>query len=150
MERTFVAIKPDAVQRGLIGEIISRFEKAGFKIIGLKMMHIDRSIAEKHYAEHLGKPFFEGLVSFITSGPIVAMVIEGANAVKVIRKILGSTNPQEATPGTIRADYGQVMGRNIVHGSDSIESANREISIFFKPEEIVETFNRATDLWIYE
>jgi len=150
MERTFIAIKPDAVQRGLIGEIIQRFEKMGFKIVGMKMMHIDNSIAEKHYAEHIGKPFFERLVKFITSGPIVAMVLEGENAVKVARKVLGATNPQEAAPGTIRADYGQVMSRNIIHGSDSIDSAKREISIFFKPEEIIESFNRTTDIWIYE
>lgn len=150
MERTFVAIKPDAVQRGFIGKIITRFEDTGFKIVALKMIHTDKPIAQKHYEEHIGKPFFESLVSFITSGPIVAMVIEGENAVKVARKIIGATNPQEAEPGTIRADYGQVKSRNIVHGSDSIENAKREIGIFFKPEEIVETFNRSNDIWIYE
>lgn len=131
MERTFVAIKPDAVQRGLIGEIIQRFERKGFKILAMKMMQLDKDIAEKHYAEHKGKPFFDNLVRFITSGPIVAMVLEGENTVSMVRKMMGATNPQNAESGTIRADYGQITERNIVHGSDSPESAKREIALFF-------------------
>ncbi|MFH0702201.1 MAG: nucleoside-diphosphate kinase [bacterium] len=148
MERTFVAIKPDAVQRGLIGEIIQRFENKGFKIIGLKMMLLDIGTAEKHYAEHKGKPFFEGLVEFITSGPIVAIVVEGANAVKIVRKMMGATNPQESDFGTIRADFAQIMGKNIIHGSDSLESAKREIAIFFEESELILDWNRDIDKWI--
>lgn len=150
MERTFVAIKPDAVQRGLIGEIIQRFEKKGFKIVGLKFMQLDEATAKKHYAEHEGKPFFGDLVSFITSGPIVAMVLEGSNAQSVIRKMMGKTNPKEADPGTIRADYAQDMGRNIVHGSDSLESAEREIAIFFNESELVSGWKREVDNWLFE
>jgi nucleoside-diphosphate kinase len=137
IQRTFVAIKPDTVQRGLIGEIISRFEKKGFKIIGMKLMQIDRETAEKHYAEHINKPFFENLANFITSGPIVAMVLEGVNAVEVVRKMMGATNPQNADPGTIRADYAHTMERNVVHGSDSFMSAEREIGIFFSADELI-------------
>ena len=136
MERTFVAIKPDAVQRGLIGEVIQRFEKKGFKIIGLKMIHVDRALAERHYAEHVGKPFYENLINFITSGPIVAMVLQGVDVVNLTRLMMGATNPQNATPGTIRADYAQITERNIVHGSDSLESAKREIALFFSDNEL--------------
>lgn len=140
MERTFVAIKPDAVQRGLIGEIIGRFERKGFKIAGMKFLQLDRQIAEKHYAEHVGKPFFEDLVGFITSGPLVAMVLEGTNAVETARKLMGATNPINAEPGTIRADLAYIMQRNVVHGSDSKASAEREISIFFDESELVPSF----------
>jgi len=150
MERTFVAIKPDAVQRSLIGEIISRFEKKGFKINALKLMQLDEATAKRHYAEHEGKPFFQGLVSFITSGPIVAMVIEGNNAVTVVRKMLGVTNPAEALPGTIRGDYGQITEKNIIHGSDSIQSAEREIAIFFKENEILSDCARVIDKWLID
>lgn len=150
MERTFVAIKPDAVQRGLISKILERFEQNGFRIIGLKLMQLDVATAEKHYAEHYGKSFFKDLVDFITSGPIVAIALEGDNAVKTARKLIGSTNPQDANPGTIRADFGQIMGRNIIHGSDSIESAKRELSIFFRNEELIQNFNREIDRWIFE
>ncbi|NLF83473.1 MAG: nucleoside-diphosphate kinase [Candidatus Gastranaerophilales bacterium] len=142
MQRTFVAIKPDAVQRGLIGEIITRFERKGLKIIGLKIMQIDKETAEKHYAEHVGKPFFENLTNFITSGPIVAMVLEGKNAVEMVRKLMGATNPQNADPGTIRADYAHTMERNVVHGSDSVMSAEREISIFFNENELIPGWKR--------
>lgn len=142
MQRTFVAIKPDAVQRGLIGEIITRFERKGLKIIGLKIMQIDKETAEKHYAEHIGKPFFENLTNFITSGPIVAMVLEGKNAVEMVRKLMGATNPQNADPGTIRADYAHTMERNVVHGSDSVMSAEREISIFFNENELIPGWQR--------
>lgn len=148
LERTFVAIKPDAVQRGLIGEIIKRFEQKGFKIIALKMMLVPDEIAEKHYAEHAGKPFYESLINFITSGPVVAMVLQGINAVRLVRNMMGSTNPQEAQAGTIRADFAQITERNIVHGSDSVESAKREIGIFFSEEELAEDWTRATKQWI--
>jgi len=150
MERTFVAIKPDAVQRGLIGEIIERFEKKGFKIIALKMIHLDEEMAKKHYAEHIGKPFFNNLVSFITSGPIVAMVLQGVNVVALVRKMMGATNPQEAEAGTIRSDYAQIKERNVVHGSDCIESAKREIALFFDESELHATWNRDAGKWITE
>ncbi len=149
MERTYLMVKPDGVQRGLIGEIITRFEKRGFKIIALKMLRISRELAEKHYGEHVGKPFFEPLVGFITSGPVVAMVIEGKNAVAAAREMMGATDPLKATPGTIRGSFGIDIGRNVIHGSDSPDSARREISIFFREEELIE-YNRDTDRWIYE
>jgi len=142
MERTFIALKPDAVQRGLIGELIQRFEKKGFKIIGLKILQIDLQTAEKHYAEHVGKPFYEGLVSFITSGPVVAMVLEGVNAVDAARKLMGATNPMQADAGTIRADFAHTMPRNVVHGSDSPASAEREIAIFFNESELIPGWKR--------
>jgi len=148
MEKTFVAIKPDAVQRGLTGEIIQRFEKKGFKIVGLKLVQLDRETAEKHYEEHIGKPFFENLVKFITSGPIVAMAVEGVNTVEVVRKMMGATNPKNAENGTIRADFAQTMERNIIHGSDSLQSAEREIKIHFKDSELVCGWNRDTDKWL--
>jgi len=149
MERTYLMVKPDGVQRNLAGEIISRFEKKGFKIVGLKMLRISRELAEKHYGEHAGKPFFESLVGFITSGPVVAFVIEGKDAVSAARDMMGATNPLKAAPGTIRGAYGIDIGRNIIHGSDSLESAAREISLFFKEEELVE-YSREVDGWIYE
>ena len=142
IQKTFVAVKPDTVQRGLIGEIISRFEKKGFKIIGLKIMQIDRKTAEKHYAEHKDKPFFENLANFITSGPIVAMVLEGVNAVEAVRKLMGATNPFNADPGTIRADMAHTMQRNVVHGSDSFMSAEREIALFFDESELIPGWKR--------
>lgn len=150
MERTFVALKPDAVQRGLIGEIIQRFEKKGFKIIGLKFVQLDRETAEKHYAEHVGKPFYEKLVNFITSGPIVVMAIKGINIVEVARRMMGATDPSKADNGTIRADYAQIMERNIIHGSDSVESAEREIKIHFKDSELVPEWSRDIRNWILE
>ncbi len=142
-------IKPDAVQRGLIGEIISRLERKGLKIVAMKMLNVSRELAERHYAEHREKPFFESLVDYITSAPVVAMVVEGKNAVKVVRTLVGATNPQEALPGTIRGDFGMDIGRNVIHASDSLESAEREISLFFKPEEIVE-YKRTDEDWLYE
>lgn len=148
MERTFVALKPDAVQRGLIGEIVQRFERRGYKIIGLKLVHLDRETAEKHYAEHVGKPFFEDLVKFITSGPIVAMAIKGTNIVEVSRKMIGATNPSKADIGTIRSDFAQVMDKNIIHGSDSVESAERELKIHFKDNELVPDWNLDITSWI--
>ena len=136
IERTFVAIKPDAVNRGFIGEIITRFEKRGFKILAMKLLTPSQEIAAKHYEEHLGKPFYPNLINFITEGPIVAMVIQGVNVIDIARKMMGSTNPQEAAPGTIRFDYAQIKECNVIHGSDSEASAEREIAIYFKPEEI--------------
>lgn len=148
MEKTFIMLKPDAVQRNLIGEILCRFEKKGLKPVALKMMEISREIAEKHYGEHKGKPFFDDLVSFITSGPVVAMVWKGKGAIQVARKMMGDTDPQKAPPGTIRGDYGLFTGNNIVHGSDSPESAVREISLFFSPEEII-SYHKSMEPWIY-
>lgn len=149
MERTFIAIKPDGVQRGLIGEIISRLEHKGFKLIAMKFMLLDSNRAKEHYKEHVGKPFFTSLVSFITSGPVVAMVWEGKDVVNAARKIMGKTNPLESDFGTIRGDYGIDIGRNVIHGSDSLESAKREIDIFFKKDEIVE-WKIDIQKWIYE
>ena len=149
MEQTYLMIKPDGVQRGLVGEIMSRFEKKGLKLVAAKLMVIPKETAEKHYAEHKDKKFFPSLISYITSGPVFAMVWEGENAVQVCRNIMGKINPQESAPGTIRGDYAMVTGLNIIHGSDSPESAKREISIFFKPEELV-TYDRTSDKWIYE
>lgn len=149
MERTYLMVKPDGVQRDLVGEIISRFEKKGFKIVGLKMLRISRELAEKHYGEHVGKPFFEPLVAYIISGPVVAMVIEGKDAVSAAREMMGATNPLKAAPGTIRGSYGIDIGRNVIHGSDSPASAQREISLFFKEDELVE-YSRDVDRWIYE
>lgn len=149
MERTYLMVKPDGVQRGLAGEIIARFEKKGFKIAALKMLRISRELAEKHYGEHVGKPFFKNLVGFITSGPVVAMVIEGKEAISAAREMMGATNPLKALPGTIRGSYGIDIGRNIIHGSDSPESAQREIALFFKEEELID-YSREVDCWIYE
>lgn len=149
MERTFLMVKPDGVQRALAGEIVARFEKKGFKLVGLKLMQISKEMAETHYGEHKGKPFFEPLVDYIISAPVVAMVWEGKEVVTTAREMMGATNPLKAAPGTIRGTYGVDVGRNIIHGSDSVESANREISIFFKPEELME-YNRAVEPWIYE
>ncbi|MFA6710275.1 MAG: nucleoside-diphosphate kinase [Candidatus Methanomethylophilaceae archaeon] len=149
MERTYLMIKPDAVQRGLCGEIVSRFEKKGLKLIAMKFMQIPRSTAEFHYGEHKGKKFYDSLIAYITSGPVLAMVWEGEDAVSVCRTMMGKTNPKESAPGTIRGDYGMQTGMNIIHGSDSPESAEREISIFFKPEELVQ-YARTADKWVYE
>jgi len=131
LEQTFVMVKPDGVQRKLVGEIISRLERKGFILRAAKMMQIDAELAGRHYAEHQGKPFFPGLVEFISSGPVVAMVWEGENAVAAVRKLMGATDPLEAAPGTIRGDLAAVMSENLIHGSDSPEAAQREIGIFF-------------------
>lgn len=149
MERTLVLVKPDGVQRGLVGEIISRFERTGLKLVALKMLQMDREMAGKHYAIHQGKPFFEGLVKFITSSPLVAAVFEGQNAVEIVRKTMGATDPVKAAPGTIRGDLALDIGRNVVHGSDSIENAQKEIELFFSPEEIV-SYERQVETWIRE
>ncbi|MFD2617644.1 nucleoside-diphosphate kinase [Terrilactibacillus laevilacticus] len=147
MEKTFLMVKPDGVQRQLIGAIVHRFEEKGFKLVGAKFMQISRSLAEQHYAEHQGKPFFEDLVQFITSGPVFAMVWEGRDVIRLSRKIMGATNPLEAAPGTIRSDYSSFMSRNLIHGSDSLESAEREIHLFFNSSEIIK-YEKAVDQWI--
>ncbi len=131
MERTFVMIKPDGVRKGLVGEVISRFERIGLSILALKLVHLKREEAEKLYAVHKGKSFFEPLVNYVTSGPVVMMVLEGTGAINVVRKVMGATDPQEAQPGTIRGDFALFIEENIVHGSDSKETASREISLFF-------------------
>lgn len=147
-ERTFVAVKPDGVKRGLTGEIIRRFEAKGLKVVALKMLNVTTEMAEKHYAEHKGKSFYDRLIRYIQSGPVVAMVLEGYNAVAAARHLMGKTNPNEADVGTIRADFAQVMEYNVVHGSDSVESAEREIAIYFRPEEICENFKNISELVI--
>lgn len=149
MERTFIAIKPDGVQRGLVGEIIGRFEKKGFTLVGLKMMIVSRELAEQHYDVHRERPFFNGLVEFIISSPVVAMVWEGEGVVASARKIIGATNPLNSEPGTIRGDYGISIGRNLIHGSDAIETAQREISLWFKEEELA-TWEQTLTKWIVE
>ncbi|XP_072960674.1 nucleoside diphosphate kinase 1 [Typha angustifolia] len=148
MEQTFIMIKPDGVQRGLIGEIISRFEKKGFYLKGMKLMNVERSFAEKHYADLATKPFFPGLVDYIVSGPVVAMVWEGKDVVLTGRKIIGATKPSDAAPGTIRGDLAVEVGRNIIHGSDSIESARKEIALWF-PEGIAD-WQSSLHPWVYE
>lgn len=149
MERTLIIVKPDAVQRGLTGAIISRFEARGLRIIGMKFMQVSRALAEKHYAEHVGKPFFEGLVNYITSSPVVVIALEGKNAVEAARKTIGSTKPHEAAAGTIRGDFALEVGRNLVHGSDSVESGQREVANFFTDAELI-SWARNTDPWIFE
>ena len=149
MERTLVLVKPDAMQRSLAGEIIARLERRGLKLAGLRLMQASRELAEEHYAEHKGKPFYEGLLTYITACPIVAAVFEGPNAVAAARQTMGATRPVEAAPGTIRADFGLEVGRNLVHGSDSPESAGREIAIWFRDGGLFET-RREIDRWVYE
>ena len=148
-ERTFAMIKPDAVQRGFIGEIMSRFEKKGIKIVALKLVAVDRKLAEKHYGIHKGKPFFEPTVNYITSSPVVAMVLEGVNVIEMVRAMTGATDPQKAAMGTIRGDFGQFIGRNIIHASDGKETAQFEISLWFTPEEIA-SYQRIDEEWLTE
>lgn len=148
MEKTFLMVKPDGVQRNLVGDIVSRFEKKGFKLAGAKLMQITKELAEEHYGEHNGKPFFPELVSFITSGPVFAMVWEGDNVIATARQMMGKTNPQEALPGTIRGDYGLTVGKNVIHGSDAPESAEREIGLFFSEGELIE-YTKDNKQWIY-
>ena len=149
MEKTFVMIKPDALQRGLAGAIISRYEAKGLRIAAMKLMMVTEEMAHLHYAEHAEKPFFKGLVKYITSGPVVALVVEGRNAVAEVRKINGATNPLNAACGTIRGDFAQDTGRNVVHGSDSVESAKREIAIYFTEKEVVD-YTYLPEKWLYE
>ena len=148
MERTFVMIKPDGVQRGLIGEIVSRLERRGLKIVGLKMVQVSEALARQHYAVHEGRPFFHGLITYITSAPVVAMVVEGTNAVVAVRQTVGATKPFEAAPGTIRADFALEIGRNLVHASDGQETAATEIALWFGVDLVA--WDRAVDAWIFE
>ena len=148
MERTFVCIKPDGVQRCLIGEVISRFEKRGLKLAAAKFMSVSKELAEKHYAIHKGKPFYDGLINYITSAPVIAMVWEGTNAVAIARQMMGATRPWEAAPGSLRHDFAIEVGRNLTHGSDSVENAAAEIALWFSPSELVE-WNRCSDDWIF-
>lgn len=149
MERTLIIVKPEGVQRGLIGDVISRFERRGLKIIGMKLIQITPELAEQHYGVHKGKPFYPGLVKHITSGPVVVAVVEGPKAISVVRTTMGATNAAEAIPGTIRGDYALEIGFNIIHGSDGPETATQEINLFFKPEELVH-YSLETDKWVYE
>ena len=149
-ERTFVMVKPDGVQRGLISEILERFENRGLKIVGAKFMQMDRELAEQHYAEHEDEPFYDSLVDFITSGPVFALVLDGQDATRQVRRMMGATDPADAEPGTIRGDYGLDLGRNVIHGSDTEEgSAKREIGLFFDDEEL-HSYDRIDETWLYE
>lgn len=149
MERTFLMIKPDGVQRGLVGEVIRRLETKGFTLVGLKLMSVSKELAEQHYDVHKEKPFFKGMVEFITSSPVVAMVWEGDGVVASARKIIGATNPLTAEPGTIRGDFGLSIGRNLIHGSDAVETADREIGLWFSEDELAPWKPAMTD-WLYE
>ena len=149
MERTLIIVKPDAVQRGLTGEVLRRFEARGLRIVAMKFIHMSRELAERHYADHVGKPFFPGLVDYITSGPVVVLALEGTNAITAARKTIGATKPHEAEAGSIRGDLALEIGRNLVHGSDSVENGLKEIANFFAESEIV-GWTRATDPCIFE
>jgi nucleoside-diphosphate kinase len=149
LERTLIIIKPDAVQRGLMGRIITRFERRGLRIAALKLIRITPELAQRHYAVHEGKPFYEPLIAYITSSPVVIMVLEGNDAIEIARRTMGATNPAEAAPGTIRADFGLEIGRNLVHGSDGPETAAFEVPLFFDEEEI-HSYGRDVDPWIFE
>mmetsp|Transcript_14552 Transcript_14552/g.24828 ORF Transcript_14552/g.24828 Transcript_14552/m.24828 type:complete len:153 (-) Transcript_14552:350-808(-) len=148
-ERTFIIVKPDGVQRGLVGEVIARFEKRGYKLVGMKLMQAPKELAEKHYLDLASKPFYQGLCNFLSSSPLVAMVWEGTNVVATGRQMIGATNPLASNPGTIRGDYGIDVGRNIIHGSDSVDSANKEINLWFKPEELT-SWTPTISTWVYE
>ncbi|CAM4221580.1 nucleoside-diphosphate kinase [Paenibacillus tarimensis] len=147
MEQTFLMVKPDGVQRSLIGEIVSRFEKKGLQLVGAKLMMVSKELAERHYAEHKGKPFYEPLIEFITSGPVFAMVWQGDQVIALTRSLIGKTNAVEAAPGTIRADFAVHTNFNLIHGSDSVESAQREIGIFFDPAELI-PYDHTIQRWI--
>jgi nucleoside-diphosphate kinase len=149
MERTLVLVKPDGVQRGLVGEVITRLERRGLKLVAMKLMHVDKELASQHYGEHSERPFFAGLVQFITGGPVVAMAWEADGAIEIVRNTMGQTNPAVSLPGTIRGDLAVDIGRNLVHGSDSPVSAERELELFFKAEEFL-NYPRSTDPWIKE
>ena len=149
MERTLIIIKPDGVERALIGPIIGRFEQRGLKLVALKMVQVSNELARKHYAVHEGKPFFEPLIEYITSSPVVVMVLEGPQAIQAARNTIGATKPVEATPGSIRGDFGMMVGRNLVHGSDSLENAAAEVALWFDNAELID-YERAVDSWILE
>ncbi|MGI8422966.1 MAG: nucleoside-diphosphate kinase [Chloroflexota bacterium] len=146
-ERTLIIVKPDAVQRALSGEILARFERRGLKLVGLKLMQIDRPLAERHYAVHRGKPFYEGLINYITLGPVVLAVLEGPSAIELVRATVGKTRPVEAASGTIRGDFGADVSRNLIHASDALDTAKAEIELYFQPREIV-AYERGLDSWI--
>ncbi|HEX6290848.1 MAG TPA: nucleoside-diphosphate kinase [Herpetosiphonaceae bacterium] len=150
MERSLVILKPDAVQRGLVGPILTRLEQRGLKIIGMKLMRIDEQLARTHYAEHEGKGFFNDLVSYITSGPVVVLVIAGENVIEMVRSIVGATNPVKSAPGTIRGDFAVSIGRNLIHASDKPESGEREVKNFFQESDLLQDFSRSVDPWIFE
>ena len=147
VERTLIIVKPDGVQRALTGEILRRFEKRGLKLVGVKLIQIDRPLAERHYAVHEGKPFYAGLIEYISLGPVVVAVLEGPNAIQVVRGSVGSTRPQEAAPGSIRGDFGVDVARNLIHASDAPETAKNEIALYFMPDELV-SYRREVDRWI--
>jgi len=149
VEKTLVLVKPDGVQRGLIGEVIARLERRGLRLVAAKFIQVSQELAETHYAIHKGKPFYEGLISYITSAPVMAMVWEGPNAVAAVRQTMGATRPTEAAPGTLRHDFALEVGRNLTHGSDSAENGEKESALWFKPEEMV-SWSRETDRWIFE
>ncbi len=147
LERTLVLVKPDGVQRGLVGTIIGKFEATGMKIVGMKLMHVSDTLAQRHYAEHEGKLFYAGLVDYITSAPVVALCLEGPDAIAITRKLMGATNPSDAPPGTIRGDFGVEISRNLVHGSANEGDASREVGLFFSDEELID-YSRSNDVWI--
>lgn len=149
METTLILIKPDGVQRSLSGEILQRLERSGLKISGLKLLHVNESLAKRHYAEHEGKPFFNDLVEYICSAPVIALALSGPNAVQKSRSLIGKTNPLDSEPGTIRGDFGLEISRNLIHGSASVADANREIDIFFNKNEIID-YKKSTDTWVVE
>jgi len=149
MERSLVIVKPDGVQRGLVGPILSRLEARGLKLVGLKLVQVSQLLAEEHYAEHLGKPFYEGLLRYITSAPVVVACVEGTSAVQMVRNTVGATNPLNAAPGTIRADFALDIGRNLIHASDAPATADRELALWFSSDELV-GYSRETDRWIFE
>ncbi|KER32252.1 hypothetical protein T265_01682 [Opisthorchis viverrini] len=148
-ERTFIMVKPDGVQRGLVGEVIRRFEQRGYKLVGMKLMHASDELLRKHYEAHVNKPFFAGLSAYMSSGPVVPMVFEGYQVVKNSRKMLGATKPEESEPGSIRGDFCQMVGRNLVHGSDSVESAQKEISLWFTCKELID-YKQTSKPWLHE
>ena len=148
-ERTLILVKPDGVQRGLVGEIVGRLEARGLKLVGLKLLRVDEALARRHYAAHLDKPFFAGLLQHITSGPVVAAAVEGERAVEAVRQLMGATDPVKAAPGSIRGDLALSIGRNLIHGSDSPESAEAEVALFFQPQELV-SWSSALESWVIE
>lgn len=149
METTLIILKPDAVQRGLVGEVLARFEAKGLRLVAMKLMVVPKDLAERHYAEHKGKPFYPGLIQFVTSSPVVVLAVRGLEAIAVCRNLIGATNGRKAAPGTIRGDYGMSGGYNLIHGSDSPESAERELDLWFRPEELLE-YEATRDQWVYD
>jgi nucleoside-diphosphate kinase len=149
VERSLVLVKPDGVQRGLVGEVIARLERRGLRLVAARFMQVDRQLAETHYAIHQGKPFYEGLIAYITSAPVMAMVWEGPAAVAAIRQTMGATRPTEAAPGSLRHDFALEVGRNLTHASDSAENGDKEVALWFRPDELVE-WSRAVDPWVFE